>query len=207
MKGLLVHGCYDQSTFQTLSNLGVENFAFDLRGRSHNLITFKNLKEILDLSRFENQVLIFEDDSQETILSFLDLLKTTGKKFTLEFRGTRDLAFYVSLGKPFLWYFRPEGEWEKILETRLCEGIILPLKYQSLYQDLPHLWTLIEQRDLPIWLHAENFGEAEFFENKKSIQPSIDLSAEIQISYRSVDQTRLSTMKLWRKLNESSSRQ
>ncbi|MES2529339.1 MAG: hypothetical protein V4598_19785 [Bdellovibrionota bacterium] len=207
MKGLLVHGCYDQSTFQTLTTLGVENFAFDLRGKSTNLVTFKNLKEILSVSPFQTHVLIFEDDTRETILSFFDLLKNTGKSFVPEFRDNKDAAFYSSFGKPYLWYFRPEGEWEKILKSDFCEGIILPLKYQSLYQDLPHLWTLIEEREIPIWLHAENFVEAEFFENKKSIQPSLDLTAEIQISYRSVDQTRLSTMKLWRKLNESSAGQ
>ena len=66
---------------------------------------------------------------------------------------------------------------------------------------------MIEEREVPIWLHAENFLEAEFFESKKNIQPSLDLTAEIQVSYRSVDQTRLSTMKLWRKLNESSAGQ
>jgi hypothetical protein len=85
--------------------------------------------------------------------------------------------------------------------------MILPLKYQTLYQDLPHLWNLIDEKEIPIWLHAENFSEATFFEDKKSIQPSLDLTSEIQLSYRSIDQTRLSTMKLWRKLNESSAGQ
>lgn len=207
MKGLLVHGCYDQSTFQTLSTLGVENFAFDLRAKSLNLVTFKNLKEILSVSKFQTQVLIFENDTRETILSFLDLLKDTGKTFILEFRDNREASFYASFGVPYLWYFRPDGDWEKILTSGKCEGIILPLKHQPLYQDLPHLWTLIEEKEIPIWIHAENFQEAEFFENKKSIQPSLDLTTEIQVSYRSVDQTRLSTMKLWRKLNESSAGQ
>lgn len=207
MKGLLVHGCYDQTTFQTLTTLGVDNFAFDLRAKSLNLVTFKNLKEILSLSKFQTHTLIFEEDTRETILSFLDLLKTSGKSFVLEFRDNRNSAFYSSFGKPYLWYFRPDGDWENILASDLCEGIILPLKYQDLYRDLPHLWTVLEENEIPVWLHAENFHEAEFFENKKSIQPSLDLTSEIQVSYRNVDQTRLSTLKLWRKLNESSAGQ
>jgi hypothetical protein len=207
MKSLLVHGCYDESTFQTLTTLGVENFAFDLRAKSTNLVTFKNLKEILSISSFQTQILVFENDTRETILSFLDLLKDTEKSFILEFRDCRESDFYTSLGQPFIWYFRPEGDWEKILSSQLCQGMILPLKYQTLYQDLPHLWNLIDEKEIPIWLHAENFSEATFFEDKKSIQPSLDLTSEIQLSYRSIDQTRLSTMKLWRKLNESSAGQ
>lgn len=207
MKGLLVHGCYDQATFRTLESLGVEQFAFDLRARSTQLVTFKALNEILSGTHLGKFVLIFADDSKETVLSFLDLLKGSGKSFLLEFRDKRSAEFYESIGRPFLWYFSPEGDWKKILSSRNCEGIILPLGYQSLYHDLPHLWTLLEERELPIYLHAENFGETSFFDGKDDILGSVDLSDEVQVSYRNVDQLRLRTMKLWRKLNESSARQ
>ena len=160
MKGLLVHGCYDQATFRTLEALGVENFAFDLRARSTHLVTFKVLNEILSVSKNSRAVLMFSDDSKETILSSVDLLKHTGKSFLLEFRDKRSAEFYESLGLPFLWYFTPEGDWKNILSSSHCKGIILPLSHQSLYHDLPHLWTILEERELPIYLHAETFEEA-----------------------------------------------
>ena len=207
MKGFLVHGCYDQSTFRTLETLGIENFAFDLRARSTHLVTFQSLKEILAGSRISRAVLMFADDSKETILSALDLLKGSGKTFQLEFRDKRPAEFYESIGLPYLWYFSPDGDWEKILRSSRCSGIILPLGHRSLYHDLPHLWTVLEERALPIYLHAESFEEASFFEGKDDILASLDLSDEIQTSYRNVDQLRLRTMKLWRKLNESPARQ
>lgn len=207
MKGLLVHGCYDQATFRTLEALGVENFAFDLRARSSHLVTFKSLNEILTGSKISRAVLMFSDDSKETILSSIDLLKGSGKSFLLEFRDKRSAEFYESIGLPYFWYFSPDAEWKKILSSPKCEGIILPLNHQSLYHNLPHLWTILEERNLPIYLHAQTFEEASFFEDKDDILASLDLSDEVQISYRNVDQLRLRTMKLWRKLNESPARQ
>ncbi|MFL5784552.1 MAG: hypothetical protein ACJ76H_08095 [Bacteriovoracaceae bacterium] len=203
MKGLLVHGCYDHQTFRTLESLGVGNFAFDLRARSTNLITFQMLKDILPLVRSEEVILVFENDTTETVLSYLDLLKQTGKKFLLEFRDQRDVHYYEKIGRPFLWCFSPEGDWQKILTAKNCAGVILPVKYQSLYHDLPHLWTLIENRGLSIWLHAENFSEAAFFDDKEGIQASLDLTSVA----RTVDQITLRTMKFWRKINESASGQ
>ena len=207
MKGLLVHGCYDQATLRTLENVGVDAFAFDLRARSQNLVTYKVLRDILPLVRAEEVVLIFEDDSRDTVFSFLDLLKDSGKSIVLQFRDRRPAEFYENLGRPFLWYFSPDADWMKILQLKNCDGVILPLKHQPLYHHLPHLWTLIEEQNLRLWLHAENFREAEFFEGKQNIQASLDLSPEVHSSYRSVDQTQLKNMKLWRKLNESAAGQ
>ncbi len=207
MKGLLVHGCYDQSTFKTLKELGVENFGFDMRARSSNLITYKELREILNDFPSSRPVLIFSDDSRETILSFLDLLKDISKSFLLEFRDIRSKEFYESFQRPFLWQFSPEGDWMNILTSKNCEGILLPLKHKSLYRDLPHLWTLIEEKNLAIWLHAENFTEADFFNGQDNVEVSIDISHEVQPQYRSVDQLTLKSMKLWSKLNESAAGQ
>lgn len=207
MKGLLVHGCYDPATLSTLSDLGVESLGLDLRARSSNLIPFRTLRELLPQISSREIVLIFGDDSRDTIFSFLDLLKDTGKTFLLEFRDKRPAEFYESIGKTFLWYFSPDADWMKILSVKNCGGVILPLKHQELYHHLPHLWTLIEEKNLRLWLHAENFSEAEFFEGKKNIQPSIDLSGDVQRAYRSVDQAQLKNMKLWRKLNESAAGQ
>jgi hypothetical protein len=163
------------------------------------------LKEILPSCR--NPFLVFENDSKETILAILDLLKNVTSSTHLEFRDKKDPAFYQSLGLPYVWYFSPDAEWMNIISASRCEGIILPLKYQDLYHDLPHLWTLIEERNLRIWLHAENAEEAKFFEGQNEIHGSLDLAADVHTSYRAIDQTRLRSMKIWRKNHESPARQ
>lgn len=207
MKGLLVHGCYDQATLRTLENSGVEAFAFDLRSRSTNLVPYKVLRELLTQMKSEEAVLVFGDDTRETILSFLDLLKDSQKTFLLEFRDRKSADFYQSLNRPFIWYFTPDADWMKILSLPNCEGVVLPLKHQELYHSLPHLWTLIEQNHLRLWLHAETFAEADFFSGKENIQASIDLTREVEVSYRSIDQSLLKNFKLWRKSHESAAGQ
>ena len=180
---------------------------FDLRARSLNLVTYKTLRQILSETKAQEIILIFEDDSRETIFSFLDLLRDTGKSFLLQFRDKRAPDFYEGLARPFLWYFSPDADWMRILAAKNCEGVILPLRYQSLYHHLPHLWTLIEEKNLHLWLHAETMAEAEFFEGKKNIQVSLDLFPEVQASFRAVDQGQLKNLKLWRRLNESAAGQ
>lgn len=202
MKGLLVHGCYDTKTFRTLETLGVDYLGFDLRARSMNLITLKNLKEILPELRSREAVLVFENDSCETIHSYLDLLKDSGKSFLLEFRDKKSKDFYEGIAKPFIWHFSPDADWKEIISASNCEGIILPLKYQSLFQDLPHLWTLIDEYRLRIWLHAETFEECEFFHGKENIQGSIDLGVDLHVATRTIDQVLLKNLKFWRKVNE-----
>lgn len=207
MKGLLVHGCYDQATLRTLETVGVEAFAFDLRSRSTNLVPYKTLRELLGVMKSPEAVLMFADDSRETIFSFLDLLKDSQKSFLLEFRDKKSPDFYESLGCPFIWYFSPDADWMRIMSLKNCEGVVLPLHYQDLYHSLPHLWTLIEERHLRIWLHAENFTEAEFFAGKQNIQASLDLTREVEHSYRTVNQLLLKNQKLWRKYHESAAGQ
>lgn len=203
MKGPLVHGCYDLQTFKTLSSVGVETFAFDLRARSSNLVTYRQLRDLLGQLPVSDVILIFAEDSADTIASFLDLLKDTGKNFHLEFRDQQVPTYYERVGRPFYWYFSPDADWSEILKLKNCVGVFLPLRYQNLYHQLPQLWAIIEAGNLAIWLHAETLAEASFFEGKTDVQVSVDLFPELQRSYRTVDQATLRTMSLWRKLNES----
>lgn len=203
MKGLLVHGCYDKHTFRTLEALDVEYVGFDLRARSPALVTYKTLLEILPEMKDKRPVLVFQDDSREMIMSYLDLLKGRHGDLLLEFRDKKNREFYENLKRPFVWYFSPDADWQGIISSANCEGVILPLKYQSLYHDLPHLWTLIEENEHRIWLHAESAEEARLFDGNENIQASFDLTTVFQSGARMIDQEHLKSMKCWRKINES----
>lgn len=205
--GLLIHGCYDLKTLETLKDHGIKKLSFDLRARSSNLITFKEITNHLSRLSTEQVFLTFADDKKDTVLSYLSLLRHTPFTFTLIFRDKQPVNFYHDVNQPFFWMFDPEGDWKSILALPNAKGVLLPLKYQSLYQRLPELWDLIEFQNLDVFLHAESFEETLFLNLGQEIKVSIDLSPEVEASYRSVDQEKLKKMKIWRRLNENSTRQ
>ena len=203
MNSLLIHGCYDPITLKALKELGVKDFAFDLRAKSLNLIPFKILDSLI--TQVEGRVfLVFENDRHSTITSTLDLLKQTGKSFTLIFRDLGTFDYYQEVEVPFFWMFHPAGDWRTILTAKNLQGLFLPLKWQDDYQKYPELWKFIEKRHLEVYLHAENFEEALIPDLDLGLNLSIDLSSEVEAEYRLVDQKKLKEMKIWRKLNESS---
>ncbi|HXH75177.1 MAG TPA: hypothetical protein VNJ08_09450 [Bacteriovoracaceae bacterium] len=204
MRNLLVHGCYDRATLNTLTNLGIKRIAFDLRATSPNLIPFKELLSLLQQYNAEEIVLTFQNDKQNTVLSFLDLLKDEPFKILLEFRDQKDITYYHSLNVPFLWMFHPEADWKNIMLLRKLKGVLLPLKWKEDYQEQGELWDIIEQRNLEVFLHAENFEDAQELSHLNEINLSLDLTAEIETGYRRVDQELLKKMELWSKLNENS---
>lgn len=203
MKGLLIHGCYDQMTLGLLKELGVNEFSFDLRGRSPNLIPFKSLNSILEHLSTERVFLTFENDRKETILSFLDLLGKSSFNFLLIFRDAQTASYYEELNHQFYWMFHPEADWQNILNVKSIQGVFLPLKYQSDYQMLPEMWKVIEERELDVYLHAETFEEVRFVRSLKEVKLCIDLSSEVEDGFRKVNHDKLRSMSVWRRLNES----
>ncbi len=207
MSSPLIHGCYDSKTLETLKDFGVKELSFDLRGRSSNLITFKDLSLLLSNLQTEKLFLTFENDRKETILSFLNLLGSRPFKFVLIFRDNLPASFYQEIGQPFYWMYRPDGDWKSILSLTNCQGVLLPLKFQANYQRSPDLWETIEKNNLTVYLHAENFEQTAFMKLSHEIKLSLDLSPEVEASFRRVDQDKLKQMKLWRTLNENSAGQ
>ena len=206
MNSLIVHGCYDSQTLRTLIDIGIKEFAFDLRGRSPNLIPFKDLNSLVGLLPSKRVFLTCENDRRETILSFLNLLKVHPVDFTLIFRDQQEASYYHGLGTPFLWMFHPTSDWRAILSVPELKGVLLPVKWQSHYQNLPELWRIIDGKNLEVFLHADNFDEASELKLQDELNFSLDLGPEIESSYRNVDQAKLKNMKVWRKINESLTR-
>jgi hypothetical protein len=203
MNSLLIHGCYDSKTLETLKNLGTKELAFDLRGRSSNLIPFRELTSLLKNLSTERIFLTFENDQKETIHSFLNLLKNEPFVFTLIFRDHQSVQFYKNLGLDFYWMFDAEGDWRAILSLPNAKGVLLPIKAQTHYQKLSAMWDLIEEKNLDVYLHADSFEQTLFMNLAQEIKLSLDLTKEIEQSYRNVDQEKLGHMKIWRRLNES----
>jgi hypothetical protein len=207
MKNLLVHGCYDRATFKTLNDLGIKEFGFDLRPKSSNLITLKELNSLLKDINVDKVFLTFENDSLNTIFSFLDLLKNSASELVLEFRDQQSVNFYYDLNRPFVWMFHPSADWRSILTLPKLKAVLLPLRWQSFYQFHPDLWNLIDQQNLKVYLHADTLQEAFDLRDTRDIFLSVDLTSEIETAYRCVDQQRLSKLKIWSSFNESSSGQ
>jgi hypothetical protein len=207
MKSLLIHGCYDSKTLETLKKSGATDFAFDLRGRSLNLIPFHELKNLLNHISTKRVFLSFANDRVETIYSYLNLLKDFDFEFILIFRDAQNDEFYKEIHTPFFWMFHPEGNWKNILSSPYVRGVLLPLNWMDHYQGQKELWELIDEKNLDVFLHAENFEDTASVNLDTEVMLSLDLTGEVEIGFRSVDQRKLSEMKIWRRLNANSTGQ
>lgn len=207
MNSLLINGVYDLDTFEILVNQNVKEFSFDLRGRSPNLVTFNELKRIFSKLDDQKVFLTFENDKKETVLSSLNILGVTSDKASLIFRDTNSPAYYESLNFPFHWMFNPEGQWREILSLKNCKGVLLPVRLQNQYRVMPELWNLFEEKNLDVYLHAETFEQTAFMKLDNEIKLSLDLSQEVETSYRKIDHQKLKSLRFWRMRNETSARQ
>lgn len=207
MNSLLIHGCFDLKTLETLKELDIKKLSFDLRPRSLNLVTFRDFSKLLGKLSTEQVFVTFQDDKKETVHSYLSLLRNEPFTFTLIFRDSQPASFYKEINYPFYWMFNPDGDWQNILKLPNAKGVLLPLKWQGLYQKLPELWDLIDEERLDVYLHADNFEQTLFLNLGREIKVSVDLTTEVESSYRMVDQDKLKRMKIWRRFNESSARQ
>jgi hypothetical protein len=205
MKNFLVNGCYDQTTFRVLSELGVEKFAFDLRPTSLNFISFKDLQTLLDDFRGQEIILIFQNESQAVIFSFLDLLKKNNLKFILQFRDQKDPGFYHALKTSWLWMFDPKAQWREILTLPYLEGVLLPYKWRSQYSEWDELWEIIDQQRLNVFIHAEDFEEALRIKKSEGLQISVDIDQKVEKRYRSIDIELLKNICFRSQFNEDSS--
>jgi len=206
MNRLLLNGVYHSDTLMTLLNYGIKDLSFDLRPQSKNLVTFKDLHHFLIHFPLENFFLTFGNDKVEIVKSYLDLLKDN-PNYKVIIRDNNDYDFFKNLKKPFYWMFDPEADWKAILSLSTAVGVLLPLSFQNIYKNMADLWLLIEDRKLDVFIHAKNFEEARFINMIESLQVSIDLTDEIEVSYRQVDLTKLKSLKIWRMLNENSTGQ
>jgi hypothetical protein len=199
----LIHGVYDPATFDNLASLGIKEFSFDLRGRSSNLITLKELHCLLDRATLKKIFLTFGNDGPEVVDSFLDLLKIHPLEYKVIFRGDETPVFFRNMRIPFYWMFSLSADWKSILSLSNARGVFLPIKYQEYYKQNPDLWETVDGMNLEIYLHAENFEEALSINLKQGIRMSIDLSTEVEKGYRLVDQEKLKRMNFWRNTNEN----
>lgn len=142
---------------------------------------------------------MFENDKAVTVNSFLALLGDDKEKFELEFRDTQHVSYYANFNHAFSWMFDPEGDWENILTLPHLKSLILPVKYQEIYQNLPKLWDMIDYRKLPVVLHVDSFSDLELYVHEKNLTLSVDLGKEMQIGFRQIDQFRLMSLDIWRK--------
>lgn len=200
---LFIHGIYDAQTLKTLGQLNVKKLGLDLRGKSLNLIPFHTLKSFIPMLTDQEVHLIFENDKPATVNSFLSLLGTDQTRFVLQFRDTQEAAYYNSFAHPFSWFFHPDGDWENILRSPLLQTLILPVKFKQDYQSLPKLWHMIQERLLPVVLHVESFTDLNLYVHEKNLTLSVDLGRDMECSFRKIDQSRLSSLSIWRKNHET----
>lgn len=200
MNRLLIHGVFHLSTLHILKNMGVRDVSFDIRPQSLNFVPTKDLKLLID-NAFDRSFLTFADEKIETIKSYLNLLGDR-PNLRLIIRDNVNYSFFRNLNEPFFWMFDPAGDWRAILSLDYAQGILLPLKFQNIYKNMADLWHLIEEKKLDVFIHTSSFEEARFINLNENVQISIDMTSEVESSYRQVDEGKLKSLMIWRKVNE-----
>jgi hypothetical protein len=202
MKNFLIHGCFDPQTLQILIEKGVHRFSFDLRAQSLNLITLKDLKACLKLLSTQEVFLTFENESFPVIHSLLNLLEKDYSTFKLIFRGRKFDNKSLASPVPFYWVYDPFENWNDILSSGQCKGVLLPLQWQESYQMNPQFWQLLDFYSHEVMIHHQSFDEC--IELNLSPQTSIcvDLSREVTKSYRMIDQQKIINSILWKRFHE-----
>ena len=194
MGTLVLNGIYDLDLLRTLKTPTMK-WGADLRGKSSQLVTFKDLKTVAHELQEENEMmLILEDESPETVFSFIDLIKKENFKvpWLLQFRDIRPASFYQQFQFPFSWRFNPEGDWREIISLPHLQNILLPVEFADhLTEDF---WAVVDQRNLQIYLHFNHFEEFFRFKNlNKDLSLSIDLTSEVELSYRKPNKVLIQT--------------
>lgn len=199
MNSLLIHGCFDLETAKLLNQLGARELALDLRGKSLNLVTYEELKNILPLLKTQRLFLKFQDESETMIRSYLDLLKNYRKDFTLIYT-----ALPKEVDEKFFWFYSKESDYKTVFSNKNITGVILPLNEKEHFVDDRNFWELINEKKLETYLHGEEEILESFF-GQKEVKLSFELSAGLQENYRKVDMDSLQKKKIWRILNENTS--
>lgn len=200
---LLIHGIHDAQTLTTIRSKSSARLGFDLRARSPQLVPFSQLLEMIPHLKGDRFHIMFGEDRESTILSFLDLLKNFKQQVVVEFRDSQKAEFYHKIGHDFYWYFNPAGDWKNIVQLPTLKGLILPTEWRAFYQTTSSLWDIIEQRQLDVYLQPSTVEELEDLATDQSTRLSFDLNQEVESGYRKVDQERLRKLKIWR-MNEDS---
>lgn len=196
MKNLLFQGIYDTKTFTNLKNIGVSDFAFDLRPYSPNFTPLASIKNILDHAFSEQFFLTFSHESKGTIESFKNLLKSYPLQFKTLVRDQNEFSHLSQLDE-FYWMFNPVSNWREILLLPKLKGVFLPIDFQDFYVEETDVWRIIEARNLSVYLHAKSFEQSLTLHHDKDLKLSIDLTREVESSYRNVDLGKLNKMKIW----------
>jgi hypothetical protein len=200
---ILVQGIYDPQTFKNLQLLPVGRMAFDLRGKSLNLIPFHVLKSLIPMFKQHKNYLIFENDKLTTVVSFLSLLGNDKFKFELQFRDQQSPAFYSSLQHPFGWFFAPTAQWQEIMQNPWLRTIYIPVSLKDELRHLPKFWDLTQEHSIEVILQVNSFSELDLYNREKNLTLSVDLGKELEISFRQIDQNLLFNLSIWRNGHES----
>lgn len=191
---LILNGVYDLDLINNHKSPAIR-WAVDFRGRSPQFITFAQFKQVAhSLHADDKMMLTFENESAATIFSFLDIIKKENLRpqWCLQFRDKLEPSYYQQFDFNFSWVFNAEANWREIIELPKLESLILPVDQASHLDDV--FWDRIEARGLEVYLHFNSFEEFFRFKNlNKDLSISLDLTSEIELSYRKPNHTLVSS--------------
>jgi hypothetical protein len=201
-----IDGVYDYTTFNHLSNLGIEDFLFDCRPLSFQFIQQHCLNDILiEYQRpFQNYYLQFADEKDFVIQKLLRDLKETlkgpeleKKEVFLEFSGQEEVDFMESFQVPFYKQIEETTYLKPLLNSLYLKGMVFPFSYFAQLKEkgeLDRFQDYFEQEmaqfqslDIVLKLDWDDNVFGSLFDRFSFKQVSFPINANIESAYRQVN--------------------
>ncbi len=201
-----IDGVYDHTTFNHLSNLGIEDFLFDCRPLSFQFIQQHCLNDILiEYQRpFQNYYLQFSDEKDFVIEKLLRDLKETlqnpqeeKKEVFLEFSGQEEVEFMESFQTPFYKQIENTTYLRPLLSSLYLKGLVFPFSYfeeLKANNELDWFQDYFEQEvaqlpslDIILKLDWDDNVFGSLFDRFPFKQVSFPINANVESAYRQVN--------------------
>lgn len=217
-KNVKIDGIYDGRTIKELNRLRITHQSFDFRPKSFNFLQGYKLLELLEEHYLPQNFyyLHFQGEKEFVVRSILnDLNKTllkrnpfldTGlERVRLEFSDVRERSFYESFNLPYYWHYDPSVSVASYLGSHLLKGIVLSYslleglqRQGTIYnfaQNLTQQIFMSGNQHLEIIVHLD--WDADIFPSLFDLFDvctiSLPVNNKIEVCYRNVDVTKLST--------------
>lgn len=141
---LHLDGITKSISIEQLRHTPVKTFGFDLRPKSFNFTTIKNIAEIISQYPTENYRLIFENESGFNISELLKKVDFDNSDVSIEICGSVDFQELEKLGISYSWRFHEGARFSDIKKAKKLKSIVIPHKTLEFYFERGELYGFLD---------------------------------------------------------------
>ena len=201
-------GITGSAPIEHFNSLPVKTYAFDLRPKSFNFTSIKNINGVITSFPLERYRLIFENEAIFNIQEILKKITDSEVVTMLEICGNINFEDVDHVGFPYCWRFNEDAKFSDIKKAKNLDTIVLPHSVLEFYSDRGELFGFLNL------FNDEHFAETEFellldwdsslldssFEQLKFSSLSFEINSKVEISYQNPD-LKLMKSEIYKTLN------